>query len=139
MICKICGSKYVVNKFYGLCKRCNDIRLRGPDFLLEKARKSILEDEIFYKKIFDASDHKCEECGKSLNTEFRDFEGRIIARWRYSHILPKSIYPEFRHEELNINNLCFECHQEWENGDKQSMMIYLTNQKRIEIMKERKK
>lgn len=94
-------------------------------------KDKIREDEDFYEECFNNSNHKCEECGKNLPTEFRDDNGKVLARYRYSHVIPKSIAPELRHEEININHLCLEHHQEWENGDKESMKIYLKNKARL--------
>tara|TARA_R110000796_G_scaffold59008_2_gene135932 strand:- start:1288 stop:1734 length:447 start_codon:yes stop_codon:yes gene_type:complete len=91
----------------------------------------IKADEEFYKKCFDTSDHLCEECGCQLPTNFTDEEGKVIAKWRYSHIIPKSIAPEIRHTIKNINHLCIMHHQEWENGDKENMYIYSKNKARL--------
>jgi nitrate reductase cytochrome c-type subunit len=94
----------------------------------EKKRNSaIIEDEKFYEQSFNLSNHKCEECNKQLPTDFRGEDGKVIARWRYSHVIPKSIAPELRHNLLNINNLCLQCHQEWENGNKFKMNIFNNN------------
>jgi 5-methylcytosine-specific restriction endonuclease McrA len=90
-------------------------------------KEKIQEDEVFYKKCFDKSNHKCEECSRPLPDFFRDENGKVAARWRYSHVIPKSIAPELRHNLNNINNLCLECHSMWENGNKSEMSIFLTN------------
>lgn len=92
-------------------------------------KEKILADELFYEQCFNLSDHRCEECGCNLPNDFRDDDGRVIARWRYSHVIPKSIAPEIRHNVNNINHLCIKHHQEWENGDRQSMKIYKNNKK----------
>ena len=92
-------------------------------------KQKISEDEAFYEQCFNLSDHQCEECGCNLPTDFRDEDGRVIARWRYSHIIPKSIAPSLRHDINNINHLCITDHQEWENGDRESMKIYKNNKK----------
>lgn len=89
------------------------------------------EDEAFYEECFNSSDHKCEECGQRLPTEFRDGEGKIIARWRYSHILAKSIAPELRHDIKNINHLCLQHHVQWDHGNKRSMNIFEKNRQRF--------
>lgn len=91
----------------------------------------IREDEDFYKECFDNSEHLCEECNTQLPTTFRDENGKIIARWRYSHIIPKSIAPELRHSLKNINHLCLKHHMEWENGVKERMKIFLKNKLRL--------
>ncbi len=93
--------------------------------------KTIATDEFFYELCFDSSKHRCEECNKQLPTEFRDENGKIIARWRYSHIVAKSIAPELRYNLLNINHLCMPCHTKWDHGDKKSMRIYAINQVRL--------
>jgi hypothetical protein len=95
-------------------------------------RKSMLElDEIFYEQCFNSSNHLCEECGKNLPTIFRNDSGRIVARWRYSHIIQKSIAPQLRHDIENINHLCLQHHQQWETGDKENMRIYKQNRKKF--------
>lgn len=131
MKCKKCGYPYVVNKWFGLCKVCNHERLHRVESVSEKTQVKIDKDEETYEKVFNSSDHKCEECGVRLNEEFRDDEGRVSCRWRYSHILPKSIYPKLRHNVLNFNNLCLECHQVWDFGDKKRMKIFDKNEETI--------
>ena len=73
------------------------------------------------------SNHKCEECNVDLPKKFRNEDGRVIARWRYSHIVPKSIASHLRHKVENINHLCIKCHGIWENGDKHLMKIFSKN------------
>jgi len=173
MKCKECGGNNpIVNKHFGLCQSCNNIRLHGskhgkqytfnrnekksvkPDITRLKHEvtggmndkqvyivgggrstgKSLalyIADNTFYKKVFDESDHKCEECGCKLNDVFADDEGKVINRHRYSHIIPKSIAPHLRHNIKNINNLCLEDHTKWDFGDKVSMRIYEKNKKRF--------
>lgn len=156
MACKKCNKdKRIVNKHFGLCLECNNMRLHGSPYgksynpikrssKLRKTSKNkkkssnieITLDEIFYKTCFESSDHRCEECGKQLPEIFRDDNGRIVARWRYSHIIPKSIAPKLRREVLNINHLCLEHHQQWDHGDKKSMSIYESNERnRIPILR----
>lgn len=92
-----------------------------------KTKGNIDLDEEFYEKCFNLSDHICEECDASLPDVFRDENGKVIARWRYSHIIPKSIAPNLRHFIKNINHLCLICHEKWENGDKSNMKIFAKN------------
>lgn len=93
----------------------------------KKAIESIKADELFYEKCFNNSDHLCEECNEQLPDVFRGEDGKILARYRYSHIVPKSIAPELRHNEDNINHLCLKCHERWENRDKENMNIFVDN------------
>jgi hypothetical protein len=97
----------------------------------KKNIKRLAEDEAFYQECFDLSNHKCEECGVQLPTEFRNDEGKVNARWRYSHIVAKSIAPELRHDTNNINHLCLKHHTQWDHGDKKSMKIYDGNKGRL--------
>lgn len=148
-ICKECGDPRVINKHFCLCIKCNSQRLHKDkpkkiyQFKQSKPLKSkgyikvnqkktqakIDKDEAFYELIFNSHPHICEECGCSLPDQFRDENGKVIARWQYSHVIPKSISPELRHDPKNINRLCLECHSEWENGCKEKMKIYKQNVK----------
>ena len=92
-----------------------------------KTKDKIKLDENFYEECFNTSNHKCEECNAQLPDEFLDPSGKVNARYRYSHIIPKSISPELRHSIDNINHLCMSCHQNWDFGDKKSMKIYPKN------------
>lgn len=111
-------------------------RLKPPRRVVDLGKSSssftrtiskIKEDEVFYEKVFNQRPHKCEECGYQLNEVFRDEEGKVINRWQYSHVVPKSIAPELRHEVNAMNRLCFDHHSQWENGDKESMKIFKKN------------
>lgn len=146
MCCSKCNQdRYIVNKHFNLCFICNQVRLQEnqllnkPVYRIKHLDKSItkntntkiLEDEQFYEQCFNNSNHTCEECGVPLPTVFRDESGKIAARYRYSHILPKSIYPELRHSIENINHLCLIHHIQWDHGDKTSMKIYSLNCKKF--------
>lgn len=163
MSCKNCNTeKKIINKHFGLCQECNNLRLHGSKYgktytmsnkeiqsikpRKNKAKKSLFsnvtptpkknvkrleEDEAFYEECFNMSDHKCEECGKQLPTEFRDEDGKVIARWRYSHIVAKSIAPELRYDANNINHLCLAHHTQWDHADRENMKIYNSNRIRL--------
>lgn len=143
--CSKCGNVGdLANKFFKLCLKCNlerlksnknkdsktNIKLFKKSFKKPKNSK-IKEDEEFYEKCFNMSDHKCEECGCELPDIFKDEDNKIVARWRYSHIIPKSVAIKLRHDTNNINHLCLKHHQMWENGDKKSMKIYAKNSKKF--------
>lgn len=167
----------VVNKHFGLCRECNNIRLHGnkwgkkpkesshkvkkepkkslsaPENSIEMRIKHIIDnpnkrlthivnagrscgknyamDILTYAEVFKRSEHKCEECGAALNDVFQDENGKVIANFRYSHIVPKSIAPELRYNPENFNNLCLADHMKWENGDKKSMKIYKKNKEKF--------
>ena len=144
MACKKCKKdKRIVNKFHGLCTECNNERLHGSKYgkrykTLKNSKKYLKsnknsnyeKDNNFYKECFDSCKvHKCEECNVDLPKVF-EHDGKVVARWRYSHIIPKSIAPKLRRVIDNINHLCFNCHSKWEFGDKMSMKIYDKNQEK---------
>ena len=153
MSCKKCSRDLeLVNKHFKLCRECNNERLYGNKYgkrydmskpkrkPLKRARikssskrtsNNIKLDEVFYEECFNMSDHRCEECGAPLPEEFRDDDGKVLARWRYSHIIPKSVAPKLRRDVNNINHLCLKHHMQWENGDKQNMSIYSGNLNRF--------
>ena len=145
MCCSKCGKgKEIINKHFKLCLVCNNMRLEDRKVSGIKVEKishskkkpnkvqiSIEKDEEFYLECFNSSNHVCEECGAQLPTEFRDEKGKVLARYRYSHIFPKSVYPELRHEISNINHLCLIHHIQWDHGDKTVMKIYELNRKKF--------
>lgn len=130
-----------------LCDTCNGIRLNAnsPNShatlyirrggLSDKGKAMILKDEEFYELLWNSKPHYCEECDIFLGDDFRDENGNVINRFRYSHILPKGgQYGEFRHRLENGNLLCLKHHEEWEHGDRTSMRIYQSNKPIIELM-----
>lgn len=104
-------------------------RIRG---LSSKSKLRITKDEETYEKVFNLRDSCCEECGKSLPDQFRGDDGRVLARFQYSHIVPKSIADEIRHDPENFNRLCLEHHTEWEHGDQAQMKIWDENSKKFQ-------
>ena len=103
-----------------------------PKVIEEKSSYEL--DNEFYEKCFNTFDHKCEECGAKQPEEFLTSDGKVAARWRYSHIVPKSIAKELRRVRENINDLCLSCHAKWESEKKVEMKIYEKNSK-IKILK----
>ncbi len=146
----------IVNKKYKLCSDCNRKRIDGQspekkqkevqNFLSparsslkssrpigtskrsQEARKEKIRlDEEFYEEIWNDKPHFCEECDIFLGDEFRDDNGKVINKFRYSHILGKGAYPMLRRNKRNINLLCLVHHNEWEHGVQEDMKIYKTN------------
>ena len=83
-------------------------------------------NERFFRWIWEHKPHQCEETLRPLH----NFSATYC-----SHILPRGAYPEMAHDPRNINILCFEMHNCWENGDRQKMRIYPANMRLIELMK----
>ena len=77
------------------------------------------ENERFYRWCWEHYPHICSETMRPL----RQYSATYI-----SHILTRGAHPEMAHDPRNVNILCFEMHNRWENGDRQNMRIYQMNQ-----------
>lgn len=84
------------------------------------------ENERFYRFCWEHYPHQCEETMRPLH----EYSAVYI-----SHILTRGAHPEMAHDPRNVNILCFEAHNRWENGDRQNMRIYRKNQLMIEKLK----
>lgn len=76
------------------------------------------ENERFYRWCWAHLPHICEETMRPL--------------WNYSavhisHILTRGAHPDMAHDPRNVNILCLEAHNRWENGERRGMRIYLRN------------
>lgn len=162
--CSGCGDKDVpiVNKKYGVCNTCNRERrgtprptstfkqstfkaahttssgLKGGRIKVnkKKTQAAISRDEAFYEEVWNERDHNCEECGIFLGDRFRDDDGKVIDRFRYSHILGKGAYPMFRHRKENINLVCLKDHDRWAKQDKTMKLMDKNRPVIEELMKE---
>jgi hypothetical protein len=83
-------------------------------------------NQRFFRWIWAHKPHRCEETMRPLPVYSATF---------CSHILTRGAYPEMAHDPRNINILCFEMHNRWENGDRENMRIYPGNLKIIELLK----
>lgn len=89
--------------------------------------KNTMEDNArFYRWCIEHKPNICEECGRPI---------RHIGAINVSHILSRGSHPECAHDPRNVNILCAEHHSVWENGDRQSMLIYHRNERTIELLK----
>jgi hypothetical protein len=118
------------NKLYNSRKKVKKTTVKN-----DKNNLLQLDEEVYFK-VFSSRPSFCEECGKGLPDQFRDDDGKVIARWQYSHILSKGAYKELRHNESNFQRLCFQCHQIYEFGDRTKMKTYNETQKIIELLYE---
>lgn len=84
------------------------------------------ENEKFYRWCWEHLPHRCEECLRPLN----EYSAVYV-----SHILTRGAHPEIAHDPRNINILCLKHHNQWENGERRSMRIWLKNQQTIEQLK----
>jgi len=103
--------------------------------ITKKSLVKIRKDNETYKLVWMSRPHNCEECDVFLGDDFDDVNGKVIDRFRYSHILTKGAFPEHRHNIMNFNLLCLKCHEEWENGAKEKMSIWDKNERVIEKLK----
>ena len=83
-------------------------------------------NERFFRWVWDNKPHRCEETMKPLPSYSAVY---------CSHILTRGAHPEIAHDPRNINILCFEAHNRWENGDRKTMRIYPANVRLIELIK----
>lgn len=66
-----------------------------------KRRTRTGEAKMFFD-IWNERPHVCNNCGTHLGHDARTFH--------FSHIKPKSTYPELRLDKNNIQLLCYDCH-----------------------------
>lgn len=83
-------------------------------------------NERFFRWVWAHKVHYCEETMRPLPN---------YSAMYCSHILTRGAHPEMAHDPRNINILCAEMHDKWENGDRKTMRIYDKNQCLIEQLK----
>lgn len=81
------------------------------------------ENERFYRFCWKHKPHICEECMKPL----KEYSATYI-----SHIRTRGAFPEMAFDCRNVNILCFNHHNQWENGERKIMRIYGVNEFTIE-------
>lgn len=125
--------RYIVNE--GFCplidyKRFSmDIELRKAiqKELFGRGRIDTMQaNEKFFKWVWAHKPHYCEETMRPLSQYSATY---------CSHILTRGAFPEMANDPRNINILCLEAHNRWENGDRQNMRIYPKNVRIIEMLK----
>ena len=84
------------------------------------------ENEKFYRWCWEHYPHYCQETIRPL----REYSAVYV-----SHILTRGAHPQMAHDPRNVNILCFEMHNKWENGRRETMRIFRRNQKTIEKLK----
>lgn len=75
---------------------------------LEEQKELLKQDEEFYKEVWAASPHKCQNCDCKLP--------KTPYNWMFHHLLEKRNYPQFRHTPENIMILCLTCHSKAETN-----------------------
>lgn len=83
-------------------------------------------NERFFRWVWAHKPHYCEETMRPLPNYSATY---------CSHILTRGAHPEMAHDPRNINILCAEMHDKWENGDRKTMRIYEKNQRLIDRLK----
>jgi|10_taG_2_1085330.scaffolds.fasta_scaffold219980_2 predicted restriction endonuclease len=124
---KLCGYCWKKSKVH-TWKANSTIKRTPLKKVNKKTSAKINADVKFYNSIWNDSNHYCENCNIYL--------GEQLNKSYISHILSKGAYPKHRHNNENINVLCFNCHQLWEFGDKTKMSIYRKN---VKVMNKLKK
>lgn len=75
---------------------------------LDEQKELLKIDESFYKEVWAASPHKCQNCDCKLP--------KTPYNWMFHHLLEKRNYPQFRHTPENIMILCLSCHSKAETN-----------------------
>lgn len=75
---------------------------------LEEQKDLLKLDEEFYKMVWLASKHECQNCNCKLP--------KTPYNWMFHHLLEKRNYPQYRHTPENIMILCLECHSKAETN-----------------------
>lgn len=83
-------------------------------------------NERFFRWVWERKPHRCEETLRPLH----NYSAVYV-----SHILSRGAHPEMAHDPRNVNILCAEMHNMWENGRRQSMRIWEKNSRIIKILK----
>lgn len=102
-----------------------ELRKQVQEMLFGKGHTA-KENEKFYRWCWKHKAHICEETLKPLEHYSACF---------VSHILARGAHPAMAHDPRNVNILCLEAHNRWENGDKENMRIYEKNQITIKQLK----
>lgn len=76
--------------------------------LLAEQKITAERDAEFYKEIFAASPHKCQNCDCKLP--------RTPSNFMFHHLLEKRNYPQYRYVPENIMILCLTCHSKAETN-----------------------
>ena len=121
--CRTLGYEPLVDRRFAM-----DIRLRvSVQRELFGTGHTPEENEKFYRWCWDHKPHWCEETMRPL----RQYSAVYV-----SHILTRGAHPEMAHDPRNVNILCFEKHAQWENGDRERMRIWRSNQLKIQVLKQ---
>lgn len=75
---------------------------------LEEQKDLLKLDEAFYKEVWTASAHMCQNCDCRLP--------KTPYNWMFHHLLEKRNYPQFRHTPENVAIVCLECHSKCETN-----------------------
>lgn len=105
----------------------------------EKKELSIKQREFFLslwdeREIFDGNSFfcRCGECNKKLSRQF--YRGNSCC---YSHLLPKSKYPEYRFLPENILIVCPGCHSQFETFSEKAPNQYDLQKKLLKKLESR--
>lgn len=76
------------------------------------------ENEKFYRWCWEHKPHICEETMRPLYH---------YSAVHISHILTRGAHPQMAFDPRNVNILCLEAHNKWENGKREEMRIFWQN------------
>ena len=121
-LCRAHGIEPLIDKRFAM-----DIRLRvSIQRELFGSGHTPEENEKFYRWCWEHYPHICSETMRPLH----HYSAIYV-----SHIMTRGAHPEMAHDPRNVNILCFEAHNMWENGYRKSMRIYAGNLLTIKQLK----
>lgn len=109
---------------HGLCERCVPKKrsdgaagseLKNHKNVSHKTSQKVIRkatgEKVLFDLIFAEREKVSEVSGKPLIMD----KSHPMFYWQFSHILPKGLYPKFRHLKMNIKLVLPEEHEHWEN------------------------
>lgn len=99
--CLKCGVDHMIyNRLKWLCKKCDQ----------ETTRQRQGDLQSLFMEIWKERPHVCVKCGKKLGPE-------PLAVY-FSHKKSRGSHPELKMDKNNIELLCYNCHHEWDFGER---------------------
>jgi predicted restriction endonuclease len=87
-------------------KQWNDLKKRAFEKMKAKNKNQFINDEKFYREIWNDRAHFCSECGCELIADENSDDFLKQIRWYSHHICPKAQHQNLRYVAENIILLC---------------------------------
>jgi hypothetical protein len=127
---KGCGkSAFIANRGRKLCLDCNKIRLSAGKEIIKKVKvkpRKVTGELKMFQEIASERPEVCEVCQNKIS----------FAPHSFAHVLSKGAYPGFRLYKKNIAVMCFDCHHQYDCGDKNVPKFKWVNELAQELKEE---